>query len=173
MPKRTHEHKKHHKEESSQAGFITDEHRTTMNKNEKIIMGVLVVGIIAFLVLSIMVLFGRQNKNETNTGAPTGGTTKVNLTPYPTIPPIKDMTVMINSRRFNPSSVTIPRGGYVDFLNVDSGSIAIEGNDENSSILDIGVIESSEDKLVTFSTPGTYTYRNKNKPTMTGIIIVK
>lgn len=145
-----------------------------MNKNEKIIMAVLVAGIIAFLALSIFVLFRKQSDNAMhNNTTPGGGTTNVNLTPYPTIPPIQNMTVMVNSRRFNPASTSIPRGGFVDFLNVGSESIVIEANDSNSSILNLGTIEASNDKQVTFNDPGTYTYRSKARPTMTGIITVK
>lgn len=174
MPNKTHERRKHHKEESSQAGFVASELRKTMNKNEKIIMAVLIIGIIAFLALSIFVLFTKQTRNTLNNGTnPAGGTTNVNLTPYPTIPPIENMTVMVNSRRFNPASASIPRGGFVDFLNVGSESIVIEANDSNSSILNLGTIEASNDKQVTFNDPGTYTYRSKARPTMTGIITVK
>lgn len=138
-------------------------------------MGILVGGIVLFLALSILVLFRNTGKDKSQDfkNRQTGTTGEEKITHYPTVPPVKDMTVMINSRRFNPASASIPRGGFVDFLNIDSVSITIEGNDANSTVLNIGEIEPSNDKQVTFNTPGTYTYRNKAKPTQVGVIIVK
>ena len=184
MPKRTHEHREHHKA-SSQEGFIANDIKRAMNKrslftnsfmnkNEKIIMGVLVGGIILFLALSILVLYSKSRDDAKNANiVPTSGSEKVLLTPYPTIPPVINMTVMMNSRRFNPSSTTIPKGGYIDFFNIGPDPITIEANDPKSAILNLGTIESSDDKSVTFNTPGIYTYRNKAKPKVTGIIIIK
>jgi plastocyanin len=80
---------------------------------------------------------------------------------------------MVNSRRFNPSVATIPKEGFIEFLNIDADAITIEANDENSKILNIGTLEPSDIKEVRFNAPGTYTYRNKEKPQMTGIIIIK
>src|SRR4029079_6910371 len=140
MPKKSHEHKAQHSHDHSEEGFISNELRRTMNKNEKIIMGILVGGIVIFLALSILVLFGKGKENLVG-NLPTstlGPTKKVNLTPYPTIPVVKDSTVMINSRRFNPATVTIPAGGFIDFLNIDQAAITIEANDGNSSMLNIG-----------------------------------
>ena len=174
MLKRRHEHKAHPQSNHSQEGFLSDEIKRTMNKNEKVIMGILVAGIIVFLILSVIVLFGKGNSGKTGTNElPTIPTNMTTHTPYPTIPPIVNTTIMISSRRFNPSVATIPKEGFIEFLNIDGEAITIEGNDENSKILNIGTIEPSDMKEVRFNAPGTYIYRNKAKPEMTGIIIIK
>ena len=147
-----------------------------MNKNEKIIMGILVGGIVIFLALSIIVLFGKGNKEDKSDTTPvvTSATTKDGrVITYPTLPPIVNMTIMINERRFNPDVATIKKGGFVDFFNVGDEDITIEANDQNSSFLNIGVLEATEDKQVTINTVGTYTFRNKANPKMVGTIIVK
>lgn len=176
LRKKIHAHLSHHKKTSSnEEGFIASDFRNIMNKNEKLIMGILISGIIVFLAISIMLLFSK-GKNDISSLLPTstlGPTKKVNLTPYPTIPPVKNMTVMVNERMFNPPKTSIPRGGFIDFLNIDQTAITIEANDTNSPMLNIGTIEPGDDKQVTFTTPGTYTYRNKAKPTETGIIIIE
>ncbi len=167
MPKRV---------KSKEAGYISNELTRAMNKNEKIIMGILVGGIVIFLVLSIILLFGKGKENVVDNNIPSTSnepTKKVNLTPYPTIPPIENSTVMLNSRRFNPSPVTIPKGGYIQFLNIDADPITIEANDANSAVLNLGAIAPGEYKQVTFNTSGTFTYKSKEKPSMTGIVVIK
>lgn len=176
MPKRRHVRIPHPHSKNTQEGFISNEQKKSMNKNEKIIMGILVAGIIVFLALSIIVLFGKTNQLTGRNGVtavPTVPTNMVTHKAYPTIAPIENTTVMVNSRRFNPASVTIPRGGYVQFINIDSDPMIIEGNDNNSSMLNVGSIATGETKNVTFSAPGTYTYKNAAIPAMTGIIIIR
>ena len=80
---------------------------------------------------------------------------------------------MMNSRRFNPSTVTIPRGGYIQFINIDQDPITIEANDANSSVLNLGAIAPGEYKQVTFNNSGTFTYRSKEKSGLTGIVIIQ
>ncbi len=184
MLRRRHEHNAHNHKDHSQEGFIgersakkeliSSDIKKSMNKNEKVIMGILVAGIIVFLILSIIVLFGKGKNNTTTVNnIPTVPTNMATHTPYPTIPPIVNTTIMVNSRRFNPSVATIPKEGFIEFLNIDADAITIEANDENSKILNIGTLEPSDMKEVRFNAPGTYTYRNKEKPQMTGIIIIK
>lgn len=176
MRRRKHEHKHSHQIHSSEEGFISDNLKNSMNRNEKIIMGVLVGGIIAFLGLSILVLFGKNKPATTSlptSEVPSVPPEKVVKTPYPTIPPIENMTIILSERRFSPQSFEIPRGGMVVFFNMYTSPITIEANDANSGMLNLGEIKPSETKEVTFVTPGTYTYRNKNKPSMIGIINIK
>lgn len=177
MPRKTRVHHRQHKPIGSEEGFISNDIKRTMTKNEKIIMGVLVGGIIIFLALSILVLFTKSKLNTTTTTTPVVPVNsrgeEVVISPYPTVMPIENMTVMVNERRFNPKNASIPKGGYVIFLNLGAKPITIEGNDQNSTMLNIGEIEPSGDKQVTFNESGTYTYRNKANPTQVGIIIVK
>lgn len=145
-----------------------------MNRNEKIIMGIMVAGILIFLTLSIIILFGKGKQNTTNSNTfPKVPTNLVTHKPYPTIPPIINTAVMVDIRRFNPATATIKKEGYVQFINVESEPITIEANDENSSIFNVGTLQPGEVKNVTPTAVGTYTYKNKNKPEITGIVIVQ
>lgn len=175
MRRKTHAHHNNRNISTSQEGFISGELKNVMSKNEKIIMGVLVGGILIFLVLSIILLFSRKDKPEEIELPPaiSGGSEKVVLTPYPTLPPIENMTVVMNNRRFNPDAFSIPRGGFVDFLNMGTEAISIEAADANSGMLNIGEIGPTETKSVTFETPGTYRFRNKDNPTQIGVITIQ
>lgn len=172
MPKRTH---RKHSSRSSEEGFVSNDLKSTMNKNEKIIMGILIGGIILFLILSMFVLLRKNRTNITTQKPPSTvvPTQRVNLTPYPTIPPVKNDTVLLHSRLFNPQSVSIPRGGMIDFINIDTEPITIEAKDTASKIVDLGILQPNEDKIVTFKNAGTYTFRNHNITSEIGIIIVK
>lgn len=175
MPRKKHGYHKQDISKSFQEGFISNEPNNVMNKNEKIIMGLMVVGIILFLALSIFLLFGKGKEGTIGNipGSTLVPTRVVALTPYPTIPPIENMVVMLNTRLFNPDSATIPKGGFIQFLNIDSVPITLVANDENSSMLDLGVIQPGEMKQVTFKIPGTYGYKNKEKPSERGTIIIR
>lgn len=175
MSKKTHVHHKHHKQ-SSQEGYISSELKQAMSRNEKIIMGALIGGILIFLVIAILLLFRQKDEGADITVPPaiSGGTEeKVVLTPYPTIPPIENMTVVVNNRRFNPSSFSIPRGGTVDFLNMGTEPITIEGADGQSSMLNLGTIQPTEINGVTFDTPGTYRFRTSQNPQQIGVITIQ
>jgi hypothetical protein len=178
MPKRKkhggHSHHKTHK--THEEGFISQDGQKSMNKNEKITMGVLILCIVFFLGLSIIILF--QKGNNKNSASNTPGslispTRVINTTPYPTIPPVKNMTVMLNLRIFNPSSFSLPAGGSVDFLNIDNEPITIVGSDANSQMLNLGPISSGNDKMVKFDKPGVYNYYNANNKKESGTIIIK
>lgn len=143
-----------------------------MSKNEKVIMGVLMGGIFIFLVLSVFLLFTRGER-DLSSQIPTsaGPQQRVNTTPYPTIPPIEDMTVMINERRLNPQSVTIKSGNAISFFNIGASAIIIEGADENSDFLNFSVPESEAFDYV-FRNPGNYTYRVRGT-TLVGTITIQ
>lgn len=156
---------------TSQRGFISTNLRKLMSRNEKIIMGFLIGGILIFLVLSVILLF---SKNENISSVVPPSTIKdgdrVNTTPYPTIPPIEDMTVMINERRLNPPTVTIKSGNMVSFFNIGVNSITVEGADANSSFLNFSVPPSDTYDYV-FKTPGNYTYKVRGTNLVGSIII--
>lgn len=175
MPRHTHVHHHNKKHNStSEEGFISDDFKKSMTKNEKIIMAALIGGILIFLVLSIIVLFARSKNTETTQFQPNATVEKkLPKTPYPTIAPVENMTVVMNARRFTPSAFSIPKGGFVSFFNITTDPITIESADANSSMLNVGEIESMKEKSVTFDTPGTYTFRNKDNPNQKGIITIK
>lgn len=172
MPKRAHERHRHHKA-TSEEGFISERTRNFMNNKEKLMMGILAGGILAFLVLSILILFGR-GKDQPADSVPAFDpkieeARKRITTPYPTIPPIQDMTIMVSERRFNPQSFAIPRGGLVVFLNVGASPITIEPVDSKSEVLNsIGTLTLGQPKEIRMTEPGTYKYRNKENPDQVG-----
>lgn len=142
-----------------------------MTRNEKIIMGILIFGILVFIILSAVLLFGKGKMSSPQTATVTPVLRK-NTEPYPTIPPIKDMTVMVNERRFNPQIVTIKAGNLISFFNIGDGPMTIEGVDTDMTSLNFTVAESDTHEI-RFSTPGKYTYRVKGKPTQIGTIIIE
>lgn len=146
-----------------------------MNKNEKIIMGLLIGGIVTFLVLSIILLFGKganQITNQTNkTGVSTTPTVKVLTTPYPTIPPITDFLMQVNEKHFYPETVNISKGHKVTILNIGKAATTLtpttKGNDKN-----FGTIEQGDQKEVVFDKEGVYRYTRTGKPDETLTIVV-
>lgn len=170
-PTKKHAIKKH--QHLSQDGYISTDVKKIMGKNEKVIMGVLVGGIVVFLILSVVLLFGRGKQQLPTSIFPTKSPEeRVNTTPYPTIPPIKDMTVMVNERRLNPPDVSIKAGNYVSFFNIGDSTITIEGVDANSAFLNFSVA-TSDVREVKFSNPGKYTYRVKGNPKLVGTITIE
>lgn len=135
-------------------------------------MGVFIGGIILFLSFSIILFFSKgDNKANTKiTGGPTP-TLQHASSPYPTIPPIKDMTVLINERRLNPPTVTIQSGNSIEFLNIGASSAVIEGEGQNSSFLNF-TIEVNDMRPVVFSTAGTYIYKVRGTD-LRGTITIK
>jgi plastocyanin len=173
MPKKTHERRHHHKHDASQSGFIAesaskkeligDNLTKSMNRKEKLIMGLLVGGIVTFLLLSIIVLFGKGNEELQNTGTPANtisGTpaVKVLTTPYPTIPPMTDFLMQVNEDRFYPANVSIKRGFHVTILNIGRSATTITPTQQGNPAIDFGTIEPGEEKAVLFETPGVYRY---------------
>lgn len=171
-----HKHRHHSGYSTKSADLERDDFEKPMTKKEKIILGFLVGGILAFLALSVVIIISRAKKSEISTVIPVNSEKKedkvVILTPYPTLPPIEDMTVVMNERRFVPAKFTIPKGGTVSFLNISKDPVTIGAADKNSRILDIGSIEPNSIKSIVFDTPGIYTYKNKNKDEMRGMIII-
>ena len=145
-----------------------------MNKNEKIIMGVLVGGIVTFLVLSIIVLFGRNGKlSNTPTATPTSTvpTVKVLTTPYPTIPPITDFFMQVADDRFYPDALSIRKGHKVIILNIHTSGITINPS-AGATSYDFGRIESGDEKEINFDKAGVYRYTRSGKADQTLTITV-
>lgn len=146
-----------------------------MNKNEKIIMGLLVGGIVTFLILSIVLLFGRGGQSleeTTQTNIPATPTVKVLTTPYPTIPPTTDFYMQVNEKRFYPDNVTIERGRSVTILNIGSASTTVTPTTQGNAY-EFGTIAVSEEKVVKFDQPGVYRYTRTGQPDQILTITVK
>lgn len=167
MPKSSHERKHHHAKEKTQGGFISNNFRNTMNKNEKIIMGVLVGGIVMFLILSIVVLFGKGGKlttqNSTEQEVPASEKVKVLTTPYPTTPPITDFFMQVNEKRFYPDTVMIKKGHSVTIMNIGKSVTTVTPSVADSDH-DFGEIKESEEKVIQFNKAGVYRYTRSTKP---------
>lgn len=158
---------------AGEEGYISTDIKKIMTKNERVIMGVLVGGIVVFLILSIVLLFGRGKQSVPTPGIQSNNLQqRVNTTPYPTIPPIEDMTVMINERRLNPSSVSIKAGNSVSFFNIGNNVIVIEPANSNSGFLNFSV-ESTDIREVKFTNPGKYSYKVKGNPQLVGTITIQ
>lgn len=121
-------------------------------------MGVLIGGILIFLILSLILLFGGKREELPPLPQSVDPNQRVNTTPYPTIPPIENMTVLINERRLNPSDVTIKAGNMVSFFNIGTSAVTIQGADANSGFLNF-TVPANETYEYTFRNAGTYTYR--------------
>lgn len=184
MPRKAHE--KHHSQEKLQKGFIGERSTTgrlisntlnkSMNKNEKIIMGILVGGILIFLGLSLVVLFGK-GKNEVSKTNPAGiaptPTIMILTTPYPTLPPITDFYMQVNEKMFYPLEVAITKGHAVTILNIGKAATTITPTIKSDGAGDFGTIASGEEKAVTFAKEGVYRYTRTGKPDQTLTITVR
>lgn len=175
MPRKAHGNRKHTRKDESQEGFVAEIPVKTMNKNEKIIMGILVGGIIVFLVLSIIILFGKGRKSIDEANLPKSTPTpavKVLTTPYPTIPPITDYFMQVNEKRFYPDVVDITKGHKVTILNIGKAAITITPTTKGNTF-DFGTIEQGKEKSINFDTPGVYRYTRTGKPDQSLIITVR
>lgn len=177
MPRKSHENHTHIKNQSSQRGFISNDFknetqkssifkRSSMKKSEKIIMGIFVGGIVIFLILSIVILFGKGSKKSDVVNVPNSSTTpavKVITTPYPTIPPIADFLMQVNEKRFYPTKVNITKGHKVTIINIGSKATTITPTEKGNTYV-FGEIGQGEEKSVMFDKPGIYRYTRTGKP---------
>lgn len=166
MPKTRHAHKhKRNDRDESQKGFIADTIKRSMNKNEKIIMGLLVGGIVTFLVLSIILLFGRGGKSleeiTNNNNTSLTPTVKVLKTPYPTNPPIDNFLMQVKEDGFYPDDVRIKVGASVTIINIGRGAITLAPTTRDNTF-EFGTINKGEEKTVTFNKAGIYRYTSES-----------
>lgn len=175
MARKSHARKHIRKHENLQEGFISNSIQKSMNKNEKIIMGIFVGGIVTFIILSIIVLFGK-GKNDVGTKNPSGfaptPTIKILTTPYPTMPPVTDFYMQVNETMFYPQEVAITKGHTVTILNIGKASTTITPTTKINGY-DFGAIANSEEKVVMFDKPGVYRYTRTGKPDQILTITVK
>lgn len=160
-----------HNRESS-GGLTSFINKIPGMNTERLILGVFVIATTALIVLSVVFYFNSQGTPKSKVPGLTTSP-RVNITPYPTIPPITDMSVMINSRRFNPKTVTINHGNHVGFQNISDTPMTLEAGDANSKMLNIGPIGSGDEMILKFDQPGVYTYKNAANPKETGTVIIK
>ncbi len=161
-------------DKARQAGFLSINFKHFMNRKDKTVIVLIVLGILVLLLLSIALIFnkGIQERDATSLISPTPA--KVITTPYPTIPKeIKDTTILVNTRAISPLSITIIVGGSVGFFNETSEPVEIRGYDNASKILNIGTIAPLDVPVVVFEKAGTYKYINPQNPEEIAEIVVE
>lgn len=100
----------------------------------------------------------------------TTGTSGVEPTPVDVAEEIPTNTVIIKDSTFFPQTVIVPKGSSVTFVNRDT--VEHSATSANKSF-DTGLLGKDEEKLVTFSSPGTYVYTCSKHPNMQGIVVVQ
>ncbi len=173
--------KKHHRINRSdsasrlrQAGFISLS-RDFMNKNDKIIVLIIGVGIVVLLILSAFLIINRDKHSQDSADSLATPTPDARvLSPYPTIPEqIQDGTVVVNRLTITPQSLTIRKNGTVGFLNEDEIAIILQGVDEKSELLNIGTIQPFQIPTVIFPEVGVFQYINPQNPAEVAEIVVE
>lgn len=81
-------------------------------------------------------------------------------------------TVTIQNFAFSPSTLTIPAGDKVNWINMDSS--AHTATSDNGNAINTGSLSNgATSTAVTFSGAGTFTYHCAFHPSMTGTIVVQ
>jgi plastocyanin len=101
---------------------------------------------------------GKKTENNTTTTASTSAPINQNPQTY---------TINIQNNTFNPSSVQIPVGGTVKWVNMDSVKHEPKGR-----VFDSGPLEQNGTFEYTFKSAGTYNYQCAIHPSMLGTIKV-
>jgi plastocyanin len=72
----------------------------------------------------------------------------------------------------SPAATTIKKGTAVTWTNKDTGNHAIAQDDQNGQAFHSPELKSGESYTYTFSTAGTYSYKDVINPALTGTITV-
>jgi len=81
---------------------------------------------------------------------------------------------MITDTRFVPKTLTIKKDSEINFINFSGKSVEIVALDEESSMLNLGVLEDNDaTSMILFKNEGTYKYFNRLNPEIRGEIIVQ
>lgn len=138
-----------------------------------IIAAVVVLGIIAYIVVSPMI---SNSYNSQNTQTSGNNPTPEQNTPAPSNPSPSSQVpsntpVQISSFTFSPNSITISAGTSVTWTNMDSASHTITS--DSGSELASQTLSNGQSYSHTFNAPGTYTYHCSIHTMMKGTIIVQ
>lgn len=154
---------------AKEAGFLYFNFKSLMSKRDKFLIIGITLAIIALIVASIYITIKPKDVVVEETNDPE----LVVTTPYPTIPQeISETTIMVNNRAILPPSVTVKRGASIGFFNEDSAPVTIQGYDQNSSVLNLGIIAPYDVPTVVLDQPGTYRYFNPQNPDNVAEIVV-
>ncbi len=129
-----------------------------------------IVGIIILLILAFLLLSGASPLNQLFRQGPTPTPTpKAKVVPT-TVP---GDTIMLTFTRPVPATLTTKKGRVVNFANFSGARVDIEGVDEASKELNIGILEDNDtSREIIFKSAGTYKYLDKLNPKIAGQIVV-
>ncbi len=129
-----------------------------------------IVGIIILLILAFLLLSGASPLNQLFRQGPTPTPTpKAKVVPT-TVP---GDTIMLTFTRPVPATLTTKKGRVVNFANFSGARVDIEGVDEASKELNIGILEDNDtSREIIFKNAGIYKYLDKLNPKIAGQIVV-
>ncbi len=129
-----------------------------------------IVGIIILLILAFLLLSGASPLNQLFRQGPTPTPTpKAKVVPT-TVP---GDTIMLTFTRPVPATLTTKKGRVVNFANFSGAKVDIEGADEASKELNIGILEDNDtSREIIFKNAGIYKYLDKLNPKIAGQIVV-
>lgn len=163
--------------QSSEEGYLQADFKKIMGRNDKLLIGLVSGVILILLIVTGILLFGRGKQiDQDNANLPASSQpipTKKVLTPYPSIPPTTDFTVVINERRIYPADITITHGYSVILLNIGQKDLDIVGATPKDAMLNVGVIKNGEEKQIKFETAGVYKFKNQAQKDQIGTITVR
>lgn len=172
MTKHHAKHKKNHSNPEEEAGFLFFNFRRFMNRRDKYIIIVVILGVLALIVASIYMITSDKGE-ETPELEVTTEEELVVTTPYPTIPKeITSTTIMINERAILPNSITVKKGAEIGFFNETPTPITLQSYNNANTTLNIEVPPFDVPTIV-LNEVGTYRYINPLNPEDVAEIIVK
>jgi len=146
--------------------------RTILIDKNKWIAWVLAGGAILLVALTFFLIYTSRQAQENITDNTVVNTPTPKFTPTPT--PIPGDTIMITDTRFVPKTLTIKKDSEINFINFSGKSVEIVALDEESSMLNLGVLEDNDaTSMILFKNEGTYKYFNRLNPEIRGEIIVQ
>ena len=185
MSKHHVKHKTHHEtsaheesrhEEARQAGFLYFNFKKFMSKRDKFLIIGISLGVVALFAGSTYLILSNKSSDTAIDSEQADVVAKqqaVNEKIDEMIAEAKDITVIINPRAINPSTVTIKVGGSVGFFNETSEPVTIRPYDGASEIINVGVVAPFDIPVVVFEKAGTYRYVNPQNPQDVAEIVVE
>lgn len=140
-----------------------------MNKTYLIIGGIVVLGVLGFLVL------GGSSKSP-NSGQSTQQVTQTPKNPQ-TFQRGAEETVMVTESGFDPETITIKVGTRVIWMNKSGKTVTVNSDDHPTHkkypFLNLGAFEANSSVQAVFDKAGTYTYHDHFNPSHTGKVTVQ
>lgn len=135
------------------------------------------IGSIIVLALGIIVLILISRAKQDDVGDVPGTAVTPTSGPVPTLAapptdadgnPPPDM-ILIKDFSFRPPVLRVKAGTTVTIVNADAAGHSVSSNE---MLFDTGILRENERGTLTFTTPGTYSYRCRKHPAMNASIVV-